>query len=882
MSTVIQSNKKSRNYYIFGKINWSLQIYILLAIFDNIAYSAPDPNWDWTNPNTYFDYYHNSIESPFDAGYSIGIYTPEKPTRDLGWRLYIKRLECIDYRNDCTTGVIDEGRYPFFILYNIYTGTLRHFIYIQDTNYSGDKQHIIKTTIPNTDHGMFLHEGEYAYSLEEKHEDFNQGFFGESSTSVLPAYTKKWAVFDRTISYDPSPIDPYIVYKVYFDAYAKSDVQLSGEFAFKLSNNPKLAIYKGDVMSYEQNLTNDSEVNIVDALLQTNATVKKYKADITKAEEDLDQMAFDYAEEYQNSADPSAIRKQELFASVAEIVGSGGTNALAYAAAAYNVYKTLKTTNADPVVTMQYGAGEMNLAGSIVNEYPKNFVAFSLHNSTPGGDTARSMLNLNNNLGVWSLKHQPSAVVGRDFFDIETSIRDNIIINPESDMLLEDVQVSLSIQDIYRRPANSPNQWGHSGKIPTSIKTHINRQYNTLYEYNYYGWKGYRNNLKWNNYPTEVYPNFNGNLFQMYIYLLSPNGMYSPEVDPYYAKYARFLWNELRWAELQYNACIDHASTTYGDFSSDLRCQDVSRNNSVLVNSVEYSQNPNRLNSVWRLYGKDTDSTGTYDTDYLYRTNSSNYQQWFVFEPFKDEFKNVTVDNIETKVLISLVHKDGKSGPTIWNPDTGRYEVCFTASGPGRVFNSKRSCYEPVRTKELRTYKTNIRRINAARNSRNIDILKYLASPDSENSSVSPYYCEPRGMSTNNEYIYWVKIGNYWVATYNNGGRYNFGIGAYPWYLTAGTSTSIQLTPGYNTTAAIPENWRVWIDFNQDFQFSTDELVYEGSGSGSMYGNISIPDSAQPGRTRMRIAMSNAPFPTNQCASISRGEIEDYLVTINK
>ena len=96
----------------------------------------------------------------------------------------------------------------------------------------------------------------------------------------------------------------------------------------------------------------------------------------------------------------------------------------------------------------------------------------------------------------------------------------------------------------------------------------------------------------------------------------------------------------------------------------------------------------------------------------------------------------------------------------------------------------------------------------------------------------------------------------------------------------AGGSYSLALTPGYSNTA-YPEQWRVWIDFNRDGDFTdAGEQVFgtNTTSNTTVNGTLNIPGSAS-GTTRMRIAMKwNA--PATSCESFSYGEVEDYTIAI--
>lgn len=103
------------------------------------------------------------------------------------------------------------------------------------------------------------------------------------------------------------------------------------------------------------------------------------------------------------------------------------------------------------------------------------------------------------------------------------------------------------------------------------------------------------------------------------------------------------------------------------------------------------------------------------------------------------------------------------------------------------------------------------------------------------------------------------------------------------------SSYPLQLTPGLSWSGYNPNLfWRVWIDYNQDGDFTdAGETVFSGiSPSGTdgsavppVTGNINIPVSAQLGMTRMRVSMKKEAY-AGPCESYVFGEVEDYTITI--
>jgi hypothetical protein len=132
--------------------------------------------------------------------------------------------------------------------------------------------------------------------------------------------------------------------------------------------------------------------------------------------------------------------------------------------------------------------------------------------------------------------------------------------------------------------------------------------------------------------------------------------------------------------------------------------------------------------------------------------------------------------------------------------------------------------------------------------------------------------------NTNFEFINRVSMGTIDNLSGNNYGYADF----------TGLKTPVQrrgtvdftLTPGFQS-AAWNENWRIWIDLNQDQDFNDlGELVFSTASASSapVNGTIYIPSYAKLGATRMRIAMRFGSLPED-CGTFY-GEVEDYTVVI--
>ena len=124
----------------------------------------------------------------------------------------------------------------------------------------------------------------------------------------------------------------------------------------------------------------------------------------------------------------------------------------------------------------------------------------------------------------------------------------------------------------------------------------------------------------------------------------------------------------------------------------------------------------------------------------------------------------------------------------------------------------------------------------------------------------SSCYCAAGATSTAFE-----KISNVTFGTINNNSTSTAG---YENFLTQSTNViagqtlpiSVSLSNGFSSDVV-----RVWIDFNQDGDFTdAGEAVYvSAQGVGPHVGNITIPGSATIGSTRMRVRMYDASFGAN-------------------
>lgn len=144
-------------------------------------------------------------------------------------------------------------------------------------------------------------------------------------------------------------------------------------------------------------------------------------------------------------------------------------------------------------------------------------------------------------------------------------------------------------------------------------------------------------------------------------------------------------------------------------------------------------------------------------------------------------------------------------------------------------------------------------------------------------SDAKANYCASKGGS-NYEWIDYVSYGGMTNSTSANGGYGDFTSKVAT--VSRGGTSQIVFSAGY-ASSAYTEYWSIWIDFNQDGIFDTNERMVYGSSSsaGNLGANITIPTNALLGSTRMRVSMKYNAGQT-ACESFSYGEVEDYTVNI--
>lgn len=140
-----------------------------------------------------------------------------------------------------------------------------------------------------------------------------------------------------------------------------------------------------------------------------------------------------------------------------------------------------------------------------------------------------------------------------------------------------------------------------------------------------------------------------------------------------------------------------------------------------------------------------------------------------------------------------------------------------------------------------------------------------------------PEYCASKGDNSSYEWIEEVTLGTY-TKTSGAAGYTDFTTETIE--MAPGSDVNVSLTPGFASTT-YNEYWKIWIDYNNDYEFTADELAFDAGSLSktTVTGTISVPASAT-GTTRMRVSMKYNGSQT-ACETFGYGEVEDYTVSFS-
>ena len=209
----------------------------------------------------------------------------------------------------------------------------------------------------------------------------------------------------------------------------------------------------------------------------------------------------------------------------------------------------------------------------------------------------------------------------------------------------------------------------------------------------------------------------------------------------------------------------------------------------------------------------------------------------------------------------------------VWLMNTTTSELPTTANMNGwiEIPNSNTASYDPMPISQTTWYLRCARRVGCTSfmNESNVIEKTYYA-----NCGIN--YCSAQGNSTKYEYIKKVKIKDINNNSGDNNGYADFTNISTELY--RGQTKTIKLKPGFKYFGDM-EYWRVWVDWNQDGVFDAEEKEIQKRSWGNVWDQISVPNDAALGATRMRVSMAYGGYAT-PCDNFEYGEVEDYTIIV--
>ena len=174
--------------------------------------------------------------------------------------------------------------------------------------------------------------------------------------------------------------------------------------------------------------------------------------------------------------------------------------------------------------------------------------------------------------------------------------------------------------------------------------------------------------------------------------------------------------------------------------------------------------------------------------------------------------------------------------------------------------------------------------VNESNENNNV-VYKQITVTGNNTPPVNPptNYCSASGNNANYMWLDKMVVDGDWYSVSGNNGGYKYFYGpGYTSLYTLGTGYhTMNLTAGTYNNINYHVYYRVWIDYDRDGDFESNEelFLHTTYGETTITNGFTIPSNAQNGATRMRIAMRYNAIP-NACGTFNHGEVEDYVINI--
>lgn len=442
---------------------------IFVSAFSTVAIASNQCTeigvWDWYSDD-FKDFDGRYMDKPWFSDSHVGVsMETNKMCYEDGWRMLTRRFKCEDYytNKECSEGAVSRpGSYkPKFALYNIHTGVVRFFLYM-DSAVSQTQRIQLNLSLDqgsfSNDYGLFLIDNDEVTAYNEKNEETNAG-----KVMVFPAYglspqSPKWIIFDKYLSYEPdtNPVSG-LQFNIYMDGIEESLLKLGGDFNFQFS----------ELQTTQEKSVMETLIGSADGVVKAYASVSELASDLkAKGNKMIDKELIDAGYDPDSTDVPNLHSTRYTLGmnllSLGNMIGAQSTP-LGVVTAAHSLFKAFDNSPSSPKIT--YGHGSINLEGSTFSQYGLNHRAVGVPGSThnePSNNARLSEDGYTGPLGLFHITDRPEMAVFYDLYDesdeyftyyhdglvgrLLTNIEDLVKVNPSSGMELTELKVKPYIE----------------------------------------------------------------------------------------------------------------------------------------------------------------------------------------------------------------------------------------------------------------------------------------------------------------------------------------------------------------------------------------------------------------------------------------------------
>lgn len=411
--------------------------------------------WDWY-ADEFKDFDGRYMDKPWFSDAHIGVSMETNPMcYEDGWRMMSRRFKCTDFYSDtqCAGAVSRPGSYkPRFALYNIHTGVVRFFLYV-DSGVAQTQRVQLSFSMDqgssSHDYGLFLNDNDEVTIYGEKSTATNTGKVMMFPSYGLSEQAPKWLVFDKYLSYEPNKTpDDGLQFNIYIDGIEESAINLAGDFDFKIE----------EVQASSEKSVVETLVDSADDVMKAYSSVSEFSSDLqdkgnAMINKELEDSGYD-----PNDGPPNLTsRRYSLGIDMVNLAVTIGTvsGPIGYVAAGATLVDALDNSPSSPKIS--YGTGSINLDGSTFSQYAINHRAFGVPYSNHNEPVNEAQLEddgYTDSLGLFHFSGKPEmafyekevapgeavvehALVGRLLDDV----RPLVTINPNSGMVLDEIKI---------------------------------------------------------------------------------------------------------------------------------------------------------------------------------------------------------------------------------------------------------------------------------------------------------------------------------------------------------------------------------------------------------------------------------------------------------